>query len=523
MPDQRRVDCIECPTFVIPGVGKQPTLCPKGVLDLQYVTNNSVWWNISQGETNVTLYQCLKAGVCSFTPSIPDTPSLLSTSLLNTQISAAVSTEVLGYSRSCLQGREGPLCALCQRGLVKIGGECQKCEASPTEGSLAAFVFVFVWIVGCIGVDSSVAEKDVTPVHSVLLTAMLDFTSMASVLGDFPYKFPSALAGTYAATNASALNVQGISCVTTFDYATATAVSVTSPFIGLFMFCVYGALKGIFVYARGQDFKQFRRKFLQGTLLRALLFIFILCFTSIARTSYRALLCIEVNGVSYLKEDMSVVCWSSNAHAVIVGWASLGFFQIAILPLLLAALVRYRVGQVEGSQDRLTGFLYDSFRQGASAWESLRLYRKALLCAVLMIDGLVIQAMAATALITTSITFTAMFAPFRSRLANALDILGQIVLVYVLYMSSALFFSGNVNSSHQQSGGALLASLIILVIVSFLAAICGVTALQNTNVVDSDHSDSDHFDSILKLKAKLSNKDAELVNMRCEYCVSFPA
>ena len=223
---------------------------------------------------------------------------------------------------------------------------------------------------------------------------------------------------------------------------------------------------------------------------------------------------------------MSVVCWSSSAHAVIVGWASLGFFQIAILPLLLAALVRYRVGQVEGSQDRLTGFLYDSFRQGASAWESLRLYRKALLCAVLMIDGLVIQAMAATALITTSITFTAIFAPFRSRLANALDILGQIVLVYVLCMSSALFFSGNVNSSQQQSGGALLASLIILVIVSFIAAICGVTALQNTNVVDSDHynsddsdsddSDSDDSDYVLKLKAKLVNKDAELVNKDAE-------
>ena len=92
------------------------------------------------------------------------------------------------------------------------------------------------------------------------------------------------------------------------------------------------------------------------------MFIFILCFTSIARTSYQALLCIEVGGVSYLKGDMSVVCWSSSEHATIVGWAAFGFFQIIILPLMLAALVRHRVkGGFTAENDPLTGFLYDSF------------------------------------------------------------------------------------------------------------------------------------------------------------------
>ena len=305
-----------------------------------------------------------------------------------------------------------------------------------------------------------------------------------------------------------------------------------SPFIGLFMFCVYGALKSLVVLARGQDFKEFTSKFFRGTLIRALLFIFILCFTSIARTSYRALLCIEVEGVSYLKGDLSVVCWSSSEHASIVAWASLGFFQIGILPLMLAALVHYRVKSgATAETDRLTGFLYDSFREDAPAWEALRLYRKALLCAVLMIDGLVLQAMTAMALITTSVVLTAMFAPFRSRLVNALDILGQLVLVYVLCMSSALFFSGNVNSSLQQSLGAVLASLIILVVLSFIAAIVFVTAVRNQTDVSLSEDDYDsqcvkdpesgtelaEVDSsknsvVSKLKAQLVKKDAQLVN-----------
>jgi hypothetical protein len=143
---------------------------------------------------------------------------------------------------------------------------------------------------------------------------------------------------------------------------------------------------------------------------------------------------------------------------------------------MLAALVYHRVKSgATAETDRLTGFLYDSFREGAPAWEALRPYRKALLCAVLMIDGLVLQAMTAMALITTSVVLTAMFSPFRSWLVNALDILGQLVLVYVLSMSAALFFSGNVNSSLQQSMGAVLASLIIFVVLSFIAAILVVT------------------------------------------------
>ena len=312
-----------------------------------------------------------------------------------------------------------------------------------------------------------------------------------------------------------------------------------SPFIGLFMFCVYGALKSVVVCARRQDFKDFFSKFFRGTLIRALLFIFILCFTSIARTSYRALLCIEVEGVSYLKGDMSVVCWSSSEHASIVAWASLGFFQIAILPLMLAALVKYRVKNGSTAEnDRLTGFLYDSFREDAPAWEALRLYRKALLCAVLMIDGLVLQAMTAMALITTSVVLTAMFSPFRSWLVNALDILGQLVLVYVLCMSSALFFSGNVNSSLQQSLGAVLASLIILVVLSFIAAIVAVSICKKREEELDVSPSEDDYDSqcvkdpesgtelaevdssknsvVSKLKAQLVNKDAQLVNKDAE-------
>ena len=220
-------------------------------------------------------------------------------------------------------------------------------------------------------------------------------------------------------------------------------------------------------------------------------------------------------------------------------WA---FFQIAVLPLMLAALVKYRVKSgATAETDRLTGFLYDSFREDTPAWEALRLYRKALLCAVLMIDGLVLQAMTAMALITTSVVLTAMFSPFRSWLVNALDILGQLVLVYVLCMSSALFFSGNVNSSLQQSLGAVLASLIILVVLSFIAAIVFVTAVRNQTDVSpsSDYSnsdsDSDYDDvkdpesgtstsvvnnklkaQLIKQKAQLVNKDAQLVNKDAE-------
>ena len=119
IPNQLRSGCLACPNFRIPGRGLQTTLSPKGVLDLNYVKKNTVWWNTTRDEHNVTIFQCLDEDVCEFTPKPdPNKPSLLG---------AQSSRDILGYSRTCLLGREGPLCALCQPGRVKIGGECQVC------------------------------------------------------------------------------------------------------------------------------------------------------------------------------------------------------------------------------------------------------------------------------------------------------------------------------------------------------------------------------------------------------------
>jgi hypothetical protein len=56
IPDQLRSGCLACPSFIIPGRGAQPTLCPKGVLDLNYVKNSSVWWNKMRDADKVTIF-----------------------------------------------------------------------------------------------------------------------------------------------------------------------------------------------------------------------------------------------------------------------------------------------------------------------------------------------------------------------------------------------------------------------------------------------------------------------------------
>ena len=174
-----------------------------------------------------------------------------------------------------------------------------------------------------------------------------------------------------------------------------------------------------------------------------------------------------------------------------------------MLPLIIAALVRHRVRvDFKAEEDPLIGFLYDSFTQDAPAWETLRLYRKALLCAVLMMDGLVTQSMVAIAIIATSMTLTAKFAPFRHKLVNSLEIMGQAVLVYVFCMSSAQFFSGNSGSSLQQTLGIVLALLIIIVIVGFIAAIVGVTACRSRAAV----SPRQESDAKLVAGAKCANQ-----------------
>ena len=203
-----------------------------------------------------------------------------------------------------------------------------------------AVASVILWIVGCLGLEL-VAAPGVTPLASILVTSGLDFASMCSVIGTLPYRWPAVNAVAFAVFSASSLNIQGLACATTFDTTSSTALTVLSPWILWIAFGAFGGLRALIIRLRGKDVEAWWRTF-KATLSRVSLFIFIICFTTIATTSYRAFLCIAVDGTEYLRSDVAIVC-NSAAHSTLKAWASVGLAQIFIFPILMAVAVQKSV------------------------------------------------------------------------------------------------------------------------------------------------------------------------------------
>ena len=69
-------------------------------------------------------------------------------------------------------------------------------------------------------------------------------------------------------------------------------------------------------------------------------FIFSLLCTSIARASLGVFMCVTVNGVGYLKEDLSIVCVGSDGQYSGLGFfASVGLLQVFVFPFVVNAVL----------------------------------------------------------------------------------------------------------------------------------------------------------------------------------------
>jgi len=103
--------CITCPQ--ISGRYGNAQTCPEGVFALPIELNGSLWWNATpQISNDSVIYSCKEGAGCAFKQDLSE----------------------LGYRPFCaLEGRGGPLCAVCTDGYYMDGGG--ECTACPEEGS----------------------------------------------------------------------------------------------------------------------------------------------------------------------------------------------------------------------------------------------------------------------------------------------------------------------------------------------------------------------------------------------------
>ena len=214
--------------------------------------------------------------------------------------------------------------------------------------------------------------------------------------------------------------------------------------------------------------------------LLSFLAVVYLTYVSITKTAVNTLHCIKVydsmefeseHTDAYWALDTSLRCYEGS-HAVLaatVGWPLLVIFSFG-LPIFLAYLLIRQRSQEPGQNPWLvdaTGFLYRAYKERFIFWESIVMFRKAILTVVIAFSyplGTNIQGILAVCILTFAIYVHVTCRPFDKPYAflNAFETMS--LVVSQLTFASGLFF----NDHRTSSAVKILLTLVLSM------AICGL-------------------------------------------------
>jgi len=113
--------CVECPFNSYNFDGEECVECPKGAFcpGGDQLSSQKNWWRSYYNSTN--FYSCRTPDVCNAGPVVGDA--------------------------ACVEGAEGPLCAVCQEDWFTFGGKCRSCQHSGLAKAMMAFAIILIVVV----------------------------------------------------------------------------------------------------------------------------------------------------------------------------------------------------------------------------------------------------------------------------------------------------------------------------------------------------------------------------------------
>ena len=352
----------------------------------------------------------------------------------------------------CAPGYSGPLCAVCDAAAdyAKTGLFCTACPPKVVNYAVVALVpFILVAIVVYISMYRTQSAGSSTIYFRLILTYVQTMGTIASLFIAKGTATFQAIFGSFSAVGSSPLQLSPIQCTLRLGYWTRFAGTLSIPLLMTassiavnLVAIAYGELRasqsvrGCCTAAHTRSARFFsERQWLAPTL-----FVLNLSYASITSTSFGVFACMAraVGGITYLKLDLYVKCYTNEHIAGMAGAAVIIALLVAGLPVyfyrvLSTPAVRARLSR-PGGDETLTkqlGFLFAGYSiERALWWESLVMSRKALTVLIgSVLSDPYYQLAASTAVFVAALFATASMRPFELAEHNIAESASLIVII----------------------------------------------------------------------------------------------
>ncbi|RYG57457.1 hypothetical protein EON66_00340 [archaeon] len=395
--------------------------------------------------------------------------------------SEACEFDVQRRTFQCAVGYTGALCGVCDADddYMRLGEKCVGCPNKGTNVFIMfllsfALVFVLVYLV-------LLRKANTADTTSIIMRIALTYIQALGSLGIYKARgtetFRRAM-GLAESVGASLFALGPVSCLLRPSFYFQFAVMLTLPFLA----AVSGAiLRAIYIAARYRDLTKLRLYLHNRGYISPAVMVLYAFYPMMVTQCFRVLDCrVEaINGVHYLKSDLSVACGTpTHTLATVIAVSMLVLFGGGIPLGAFFLLRRNRMQLAEQDVFEKYGFLYNGYdlSRGMYWWESTVLVRKA----VIVMMGSTISDPYYAILAATLSTFVAVtahlwFRPYKSHLFNNLEASSLIALcltqiMCILYLRSQVLAetsgqsSGVPNVGAPVNAGDILLTFVLLVL-----------------------------------------------------------
>ncbi|KAL0222509.1 hypothetical protein RCL1_002363 [Eukaryota sp. TZLM3-RCL] len=344
----------------------------------------------------------------------------------------------------CSDGHTGPLCTICAKGFTFMGKYCQECNTNAFLEILVVLGFL-VYVVGYV-IMLIRGSKNPRSTQSLYQRILTNHTQILSSVGDFGVRWPGLLRGIFgiADSTSGVPKMKALGCTFKLDFLNQSILQYCFPPAMLAVLWVY--------YARKHKKKSHlyvndpakKRPMLSRTFGRAVLAVFYFLYTMVTRRALMSLYCIELDGVSYLANDLSIRCDSAAYTPYkIISWGALLFYGFGLPLYFFYMLFRDRnegLKRLDGSVPP-SRFLRSGYTNEHYYWEVLVMVRKLIitLLVVYLANNVALQLVIGIYLFVIWILLQVLCKPFHDTLAHTLELTSLSVL-FVTLLGSLSFF-----------------------------------------------------------------------------------
>ena len=295
----------------------------------------------------------------------------------------------------CIYPYTGPLCAMCEPGFTRGPGRiCAPCPSEGANAAITSLIFVasgaalsYLIYDGVSGA-TEIEAKGVLPFHTLSLRTLISYLQVASMIRLYEMELPAAVDGlvtveTFASSAGDALvSIDCSSRAPPFDlFLTKQILVYTAPVVIVVVLSAFHFVRKAIGRVEGtMAWDQF---------IASAMVLMNLLYPTLVKRSALIFSCRSIGGRRFLDESLDVRCFAPEHVGAILTTALPGIllyvvgFPLGLLLVLLRLKARGALKHSESTYDRRwvlrLGFLFAGYEDEHVYWESLVLFRKALL------------------------------------------------------------------------------------------------------------------------------------------------